>query len=301
MCIVAIAWQCFTDITHGSARLPVVLLSNRDEFFDRPTSPLHHWTDTPILAGRDDKSGGTWLGVNPDNGKWAIVLNVREVGQPEPKDKISRGHLVSDYLTSHVSPRTFAQQIALNRFEGFNLVLGNQNQAFIISNRGQALTSLPAGLHVFSNGQMTGQESHWAKCEKLRGRVRQEVLPLIQEQLMLENALTRTTNVDSPVRKRHLTDWQAAAFNCLRDNTKASIDNLPNTGLPPAFEQSLSSVFIESLPFKGGYGTRVSSVLAMAQADGKECVEFLSQEYLDNGVINDMIHVSTDHVYNPAD
>lgn len=36
MCIVAIAWQLFD-------KLPLVLLSNRDEFLARPTEPLHQW------------------------------------------------------------------------------------------------------------------------------------------------------------------------------------------------------------------------------------------------------------------
>ncbi|HAM60484.1 MAG TPA: hypothetical protein DCP60_01420, partial [Psychrobacter sp.] len=56
MCIVAIAWQLFDE-------LPLVLLSNRDEFLARPTEQLHQWPDQPIYAGRDSQSGGTWLGI----------------------------------------------------------------------------------------------------------------------------------------------------------------------------------------------------------------------------------------------
>ena len=42
MCIVAIAWQLFDE-------LPLVLLSNRDEFLQRPTESLHQWSDQPIF------------------------------------------------------------------------------------------------------------------------------------------------------------------------------------------------------------------------------------------------------------
>lgn len=52
MCIAAIAWQLFDE-------MPLVLLSNRDEFLQRPTTPAHQWIDMPIYAGRDDQSGGT--------------------------------------------------------------------------------------------------------------------------------------------------------------------------------------------------------------------------------------------------
>ena len=79
MCIVAIAWQLFDE-------LPLVLLSNRDEFLQRPTEPLHQWADKPVYAGRDKQSGGTWLGIHQEpygncyeqNGRWAAVLNFRD-------------------------------------------------------------------------------------------------------------------------------------------------------------------------------------------------------------------------------
>lgn len=292
MCIVAIAWKCFDHPDSQIDSLPLVLLGNRDEFFDRPTTPLNQWEDATIIGGRDEKSGGTWLGINPDTGKWATVLNVREVGYPQPDNKISRGKLVSDYLSSNDAPREFARKIDLTRYDGFNLILGNREQAFIISNRGQALESLPVGLHVFSNGQMTGEASHWAKCEKLRGRVRQEVLPLIQEVRQKEaqksNPLLDTISSANPDELRSsLFDWQTAAFNCLRDNTKASLDNLPDTGLPAEFEQKLSSVFIERLNFKHGYGTRVSSVLALRAAS----YDMVTQAYLDNGVIENIVRM----------
>ena len=56
MCIAAIAWQLFDE-------LPLVILSNRDEFLQRPPH-RHQWSDLPIYAGRDDQSGGTWLGMH---------------------------------------------------------------------------------------------------------------------------------------------------------------------------------------------------------------------------------------------
>lgn len=270
MCIVAIAWQLFDE-------LPLVLLSNRDEFLQRPTEPLHQWSDQPIYAGRDNQSGGTWLGVHQQasqtqsseyyeqNGRWAAVLNFRD-GVQAGSDERSRGELVTRFLTSTLSPMAFARQIELQAYAGFNLIIGDARQAVIVNNRGHAPTPLHTGLHVLSNGQ---PEDSWFKTERLRGRLRQEVLPLIAE--------------DSAA-----SYWQAAAFNVLSDNTKASADQLPDTGMSTELEQTLSSVYIEPVSFgntntsKPTYGTRTQSILTLRQEKEKGSeftAHIVSREY----------------------
>ena len=255
MCIIAIAWQLFDN-------LPLVILSNRDEFLDRPTQDTYQWSDMPIYAGRDKKSGGTWLGIHQtiegeQNGRWAAVLNFREGVQAGPEQR-SRGELVTHYLASSLSPMQFARQIDLQAYAGFNLIIGDAQQAVLVNNRGYPPTPLFAGLHVLSNGQ---PDSEWFKCERLRGRVRQEVLPLIAE-------------ASSPEY------WLNTAYEVLSDTLKAPKNQLPETGVPKAIEQALSSIFIES----GGvqplgqisdessappiallnYGTRTQSILTLA-------------------------------------
>ncbi len=269
MCIVAIAWQLFDE-------LPLVLLSNRDEFLQRPTDPLHQWADQPIYAGRDKQSGGTWLGIHqqplPDkegsiiyqqNGRWAAVLNFRDGVQAGINER-SRGELVTHFLTSMLSPMTFARQIDLQNYAGFNLIIGDATQAVIVNNRGHAPTPLYAGLHVISNGQ---PESAWFKTERLRGRLRQEVLPLIAEDSSAEY-------------------WQAAAFDVLSDNTKAPDDQLPETGMSTEIEQTLSSVYIEPIVFGDvktntpTYGTRTQSILTLRKdRDADFTTDIISREF----------------------
>lgn len=270
MCIVAIAWQLFDE-------LPLVLLSNRDEFLQRPTKSLHQWFDQPIYAGRDKQSGGTWLGVHQQasqmkrseyyeqNGRWAAVLNFRDGVQAGINER-SRGELVTRFLTSTLSPMTFARQIDLRNYAGFNLIIGDARQAVIVNNRGHAPTPLHTGLHVLSNGQ---PEDSWFKTERLRGRLRQEVLPLIAE--------------DSAA-----SYWQAAAFNVLSDNTKAPDDQLPDTGMSTELEQTLSSVYIEPVSFgntdtsKPTYGTRTQSILTLSKnggVDSEITAHIVSREY----------------------
>lgn len=227
MCIISLAWQLVPD-------QPLVLLANRDEFYARPTTPLHRWAEQPILAGRDQQSGGTWLGLTP-SGRWAALTNFRQVPSLKPSPELlrSRGLLVSEYLASALLPLEFARQIELLRYEGFSLLLGTREQAVVVSNRGIAPTVLAAGLYVLSNALI---DEPWPKVERLRQRVTQEVLPLI-----------RTGQ-----------DWQAAAFEVLADTRSAEDAQLPQTGIGLEMERLLSSVFIAS-PI---YGTRCSTVLA---------------------------------------
>lgn len=254
MCIVAIAWQLFDE-------LPLVLLSNRDEFLQRPTAPLHQWEDKPIYAGRDKQSGGTWLGIHQQqqqqgdfyeqNGRWAAVLNFRD-GVQASNDERSRGELVTDFLTSTLNPLEFARQISLQDYAGFNLVIGDTAQAVIVNNRGHAPTPLYTGLYVISNGQ---PEEAWFKTERLRGRLRQEVLPLISENSALDY-------------------WQAAAFAVMSDNTPAPENKLPETGVAKQIERALSSIYIESADLSSmnktampSYGTRTQSILTLRKED----------------------------------
>ena len=58
MCLLIIAYKCRGDY-------PLVIAANRDEFFDRPAVPLGYWPDhEDILAGRDLRESGTWMGLH---------------------------------------------------------------------------------------------------------------------------------------------------------------------------------------------------------------------------------------------
>jgi len=59
-----------------SAKGSLLIAANRDEYADRPTAAMHWWSEG-ILAGKDLKAGGTWLGVTK-SGRFAAVTNVRD-------------------------------------------------------------------------------------------------------------------------------------------------------------------------------------------------------------------------------
>ena len=83
---------------------PVVVAGNRDEWLARPALAPHVWTvqgqNSPvrIFAGKDEKAGGTWFGVN----QYGVVVGVtnRYTGTRD-EDRASRGELVLKCLAQH--------------------------------------------------------------------------------------------------------------------------------------------------------------------------------------------------------
>lgn len=231
MCIVALAWQVLEDT-------PLCLISNRDEFYLRPTVGLKAWENSPIFAGQDLQSGGTWMGVTK-SGSWAVVTNFRDATDKKTYPT-SRGHLIQAFLESDLTPIRFAQALEKRQcdYAGFNLLLGDQDQAVYMSNRGEAPQVLAKGVYVVSNGLMT---EHWEKTKHLRKRFTQEFLPMLQ-------------HADTPEADLEVTVWDI-----LEDERKIIPERLPQTGISAEMEELLSSTFIQS-PV---YGTRCSNFLRM--------------------------------------
>lgn len=233
MCIVAIAWQ----VLQGRA---LCMISNRDEFYNRPASSIHLWPNSPIVAGQDLQSGGTWMGIT-QTGRWAIVTNFRDA-KDQIKYPTSRGHLIQQYLESDLAPIRFAKQIEKVQcdYAGFNLFVGDTEQAVYMSNRGEAPQVLAKGVYVVSNGLMSDD---WEKTKHLRKRFTQEFLPMLQPE-----------DISSA-------DIEYAVWNILEDERKILPALLPETGISVEMESLLSSTFIQS-PV---YGTRCSNFLVMQQ------------------------------------
>src|SRR5690606_38518329 len=118
MCLIAFA---FGPADRGGPRL--LLASNRDEYFSRPTEPAHWWADaSDVYGGRDRLAGGTWLAASR-HGRIAAVTNHRS-GIPAKAPR-SRGTLVADFVRGQEDIAAYAQRIAQQGAEygGFNLLL----------------------------------------------------------------------------------------------------------------------------------------------------------------------------------
>ena len=227
MCLILIAHRASKD-------LPLLVLANRDEYFDRPTARAARWKECPeLIAGRDLVSGGSWFGVR--GAKWSCVTNVRE-GFDNGHPTRSRGWLVRDYLLADCHPHIFLNETASQRMQyaGYNLLLGYHDELWYSSNRGAIHQKLAPGIYGLSNHLL---DTPWPKV--VRGK----------------DALHRLL-MKSPLE----TD---CAFALLADQTIAADDNLPKTGIPLQWERALSAAFIKI----ENYGTRCSTVLSKA-ADG---------------------------------
>ena len=244
MCLIAFA-------IGADPACPLLIAANRDEYFDRPTEPLHRWTlpdGSAVLAGRDLRDGGTWLGVS-DTGRVAMLTNVRSA-EPGP-GRCSRGDLPTRWLQAGTDWDSLLAGIAPEDFGGFNLVVGDCRQGFWawVSNRDPARPHddrsallhsqrLSPGVYGLSNATL---DTPWPKTRRLTAALRQALdLP------------------SGDVRHRALTQ-------ALADRTRHEVGDLPFTGVLPDIEHALSSPFVDM--GERGYGTRSSLLVSVAPAD----------------------------------
>lgn len=223
MCLLVIAWK-----NHPRYRL--ILAGNRDEFHDRPAAPLNWWQDDArILAPRDLKAQGTWLGV-ARSGRFGVVTNFRDLQAPAEFSP-SRGSLVPRFLTGATSPKEFLDDLrgAAPRYSGFNLLVGGPRALYYFSNRGTPTPqSLKPGIYGVSNHLL---DTPWPKLSRTRARFTELLKQL-------------DVSADS-------------LFGMLADRNRTPDAELPHTGLPLEWERTVSAPFIVN----ERYGTRSSSVL----------------------------------------
>ncbi|MBY6190166.1 NRDE family protein [Microbulbifer agarilyticus] len=263
MCLLLIAYR-------QHPQFPFIVLANRDEFYARATQVAGPWHDQPITAGRDLEAGGTWLGVAP-NGRVAAVTNMREPQMPEPADVLSRGEIPVNFLTGEQTPSAFAQGIEGPRYRGFNTLLfdahllsDDHNPALVCAGNRHQPFAITAGVHGISNG---APDSPWPKV--IHG-----CTALSKLTAGLPNRLDENSFV-------------TPALDLLADTRRAPVDELPDTGVGEALESALSSIFVRILdgdappgtPLSTGYGTRVSSLVAVDRDGG---IQFWEQGY-ENG------------------
>lgn len=118
MCLIAFAWKAHPDF-------PLIVAANRDEWRARPAAPAHWWEDQPnILAGRDLKAGGTWLGVTR-SGRFAALTNFRDPADRKA-DTPSRGAAEKESTATRLPAASSASTAAFSAAasNSFNGVIG---------------------------------------------------------------------------------------------------------------------------------------------------------------------------------
>jgi uncharacterized protein with NRDE domain len=223
MCLILFAWKT-------QEKFPLVLAANRDEFRERPSAPADFWGDAPdLLAGRDLKEGGTWLGITR-TGRLAAITNYRNPASLKKKAP-SRGNLVSDYLRGRDDPEDYLRTLAprAENYNGFSLLVGNARELAFFSNRGGEQSLLAPGIHGMSNHLL---DTPWPK-------------------------VTRGKRALAELLSARADPMPEALLALLHDRSVAADDLLPETGVGLERERLLSPLFIES----PDYGTRSSTVI----------------------------------------
>jgi uncharacterized protein with NRDE domain len=228
MCILLVAHDAHPDYR-------LVLAANRDEEYDRPAAPAEFWQDAPeVLAGRDLRDGGTWLGVTRA-GRWAALTNFREAA-PRRDGAPSRGGLVAGFLRSSKGPEEFvrSQASGADTYNGFSLLCGDTGTLAFLSNRDGAPRVLAPEIYGLSNGPL---DTPWPKVELgKRG---------------LADLLESPPPLD-----------EAAAFALMADVSRPPDEDLPHTGVGLEIERALSPIFVAT----ERYGTRCSTLLTIDRA-----------------------------------
>ena len=142
---------------------PLLIATNRDEFYDREfDSPGLHWNKHPdIYAGRDKRSGGSWLGINK-SGVCIAVLN-RKTSLHKIKGLQSRGNLVISALKfkDALEARNRIIENFENKYKFFNLFISDIKNAYLIKydNFKLETLSIPYGSSIIDNLNLNDKNS----------------------------------------------------------------------------------------------------------------------------------------------
>lgn len=238
MCLIV-----FANKVHKNYKL--IFAANRDEFYNRPAEQAGFWKDNPeLLAGKDLKAGGTWMGITK-SGRFAAITNYRDM--KNIKDNApSRGKITLDYLCSDISAQEYFLSIkdSLKYYNGFNLILGSIDNLFYLSSIAGEIKEITPGIHALSNAFL---DTPWFKVENSK--------------LKLKDAINNNQISEESL------------MQILDDKNFAEIENLPDTGIGKDLEKVLSSIFIKT----ENYGTRCSTILLV---DNLNNVKFVEKSYI---------------------
>ncbi len=221
--------------------ISLLLVSNRDEFYERAAASANVWREAPdVVAGRDLKAGGTWLATSR-GGRVAAVTNVRDPGLMRP-DASSRGAIPVAFVRSNSSARGFARELSQDSsYNGFNVIAWDGRELVVGSNHPPFVTAVDTPFFGISNGP---PGDPWPKVEDGLKQLRS------------------VCDGGAPVDRDILTIMQSSE--------QKPDARLPDTGVGLAAERQLSSAFVAM----GVYGTRCTSIVRVADDGSIRFVEY---------------------------
>lgn len=156
MCILMVIHRVLPDY-------PIIVAANRDETYDRPTQgPALLCAAPRIWGGRDERAGGTWMGVN-EHGVVVGLTNRRlHAEQEADPERRSRGLVCLEALQGRTAAEAAASLTAQppQRYNPFNLlVMDRANLVWVAYDDEPVTQPLQPGLHILANGDLNDFET----------------------------------------------------------------------------------------------------------------------------------------------
>lgn len=239
MCITLIAFNPVPGI-------PLLVLSNRDEFFDRPTGPPSSDHRGTVRAGLDlqSRSAGTWLAATP--GHVGVLLN----WSGELHSGRSRGELV-DLLLNNLSQDddsfSWLKPIA-KEFPGFHLIhVATSSKKIHIFTHFPAKMSRPDVFQQKSDGWLCLSNFEVGANTPKILQLDQRVHTILKEFASTSSSSSSPSEIANP-----------AALTRLRDSLAAALSQAT-----PGAQALQDTVFVPGVKFgeKGTYGTRTQTII----------------------------------------
>ena len=210
------------------SKYKLIMIFNRDESKNRESEPIH-WLNNNILAGKDEKEGGSWFGITR-KGRMAYLTNFRDPKAFDKKKK-SRGFIIKEFLNSNEGVLEFLEKLKTEteEYNPFNLIVSeNLENLYYLSSITKEIKAIEDGIHGLSNGLF---DEEWPKVRKLKS--------------LFSKAISKASiNINE-------------LFKALSDRETFPLEMLPDTGVGKDLEIKLSPIFVD---FEG-YGTVSSTVL----------------------------------------
>lgn len=246
----------------------MIIVSIRDEQFDRPTEPVHAWpSNAAIIGGIDATEGlhsGTWFAINREKNQIAATLNVIE-----PLDRLSkcsgkytRGFLASNFLHGSQRAVEYCNNV-LNRerfdYSPFNFITaeldvagsGVNHVSYCSNFLPLTLTTSRASVHCFANDT---PPKLWQKTIAARETFAQITNSELNRLSLKSHLISQLFNLVSCEQKFFPDD---NLLECSR-------------GYDAEYVEGLSSVFVRIPP---NFGTRTQTIVLIDKQYNCEWIE----------------------------
>ncbi|KAK5638377.1 hypothetical protein RI129_012672 [Pyrocoelia pectoralis] len=236
MCILFI----YTDPSPPENGYRLIVATNRDEYYERPTATAYHCIEENIIGGRDlqpGKEGGMWLGVSltkTENYKLRLGTLLNVTG--ENRKGKGRGFIIYNYLKGNLTADAYIQSLP-DEHSAYNFVTAE------LSENGTTIyhaSNSPSGCTKFAGRQVLGfgNSTLSRPLQKVvNGRQRFEEI-VTSEEIDKDELIVKLLELLNCV-QRHLPD-----------------DELQRRS--PVYEL-LSSIFVKV--DSAGYGTRAQTLI----------------------------------------